>query len=234
MKPAEFPTLSASGNIFFVTLRLRDALPDSLVQNLRLQYYTQRARLASNPDAATLLTQTRKRLFAHYDDTLDLSKHGHPYFRVPALAQIVADEIRRYDGTAFELLAYCIMPNHAHLLFGMGGELSEDPPIHDLESFDFKPLRDIVAQIQNATEKPLKKAIKQLGEHIDPTVFQKQTTVGSIKMEGAIWQAETFDFRVQDANGFEKIAHYIFQNPVKAELIEHREDWPFSYWKGRI
>jgi len=226
------PTLSipsSFGGIFFVTLRLRDALPESFRQSLGLQYYTQQLKFAPHPDRTARLRQTRKRLFARFDDTLDLEKYGHAHLREPALAQIVADEILRRDGSDYALLAYAVLPNHVHLLIDLHSTLVEDPALDDLESYQHPPLREIIGKIQNATEVPLKTALQQLGEHINPHTFQKQSQSGRVKMEGKFWHERTFDFRVHNATEYEKIVRYILQNPVKAALVEAWGEWPFSY-----
>jgi len=229
-KSPTLPIPASCEGVFFVTLRLRDALPESFGQNLALQYYSKQLKFAEHPDRAAQLRQARKRLFARYDAALDLEKYGHTYLREPALAKILADEILRRDGSDYALLAYSILPNHVHLLFDLRSTLAEEPALDDLESYQYQPLRDIVGEIQHATEAPLKKALQQLGEHIDPKTFQKHTPNGSVKMEEKCWHERTFDFRVQDAAEFEKIVKYLLHNPVKAELVKDWVDWNFSYW----
>lgn len=222
MNSSKSPTLSLPTSlqgVFFVTLRLRNALPESFGQNLALQFYSKQLKFAQHPDRAAQLHQARKRLFARYDDALDFEKYGHTYLREPALAKIIADEILRRDGSDYALLAYSILPNHVHLLFDLRSTLAEEPALDDLESCQYQPLRDIVGEIQRATEAPLKKALHQLGEHIDPKTFQKHTPNGSVKMEGKFWHERTFDFRVKEAAEFEKIVKYILHNPMKAELL---------------
>jgi putative transposase len=45
---------------------------------------------------------------------------------------------------------------------------------------------------------------------------------------GEIWQSSYDDRRVRDSSEYEKIKHYIRQNPVRARLVENAEDYPFS------
>ena len=45
---------------------------------------------------------------------------------------------------------------------------------------------------------------------------------------GEIWQGRYDDRRVRDSSEYEKIKHYIRQNPVRARLVENAEDYPFS------
>ena len=234
MNSAKSPTLSLPNSfdgVFFSTLRLRDALPEHFGQSLGLQYYAKQVECAQHPNGATQLQKARKRLFARFDQALDLEKYGHAYLREPALAQIVADEIRRCDGSDHTLLAYAILPNHVHLLFDLHHRFTEDPPLDDLQMYDCKPLRELLSRIQNATEAPLKKALRRSGEHVDPSTFQKHHPNGAVKIEGRCWHEQSFDFRVRDAAEFEKVTRYILQNPVKAELVKDFGDWPFVYWK---
>ena len=234
MNSGKSPTLllpSSFDGVFFVTLRMRDALPESFGQNLALQYYTKQLKFAQHPDCKAQLHQARKRLFVSYDEALCLEKYGHPYLKDAALAHIVAEEIRRHDGTDYDLLAYSILPNHVHLLLDLRHMMAEDPALDDLESFLHKPLRHTVRKIQDTTEPPLKKALRLLGPHLDPTTFQKHNTKGSVHLEGKFWHERSFDFQVFDSTTFEKIAQFILQNPVNAELVSNWKEWPFSYWK---
>jgi REP element-mobilizing transposase RayT len=45
---------------------------------------------------------------------------------------------------------------------------------------------------------------------------------------GPFWQRETYDHKLR-AGEWERIIYYIAENPVKAGLVEHWSDWPFTY-----
>lgn len=45
---------------------------------------------------------------------------------------------------------------------------------------------------------------------------------------GPVWQREYYDRFIRDENHYEKVVEYIRENPVKAGLVEHAEDWKFS------
>ncbi len=45
----------------------------------------------------------------------------------------------------------------------------------------------------------------------------------------AFWQHESYDHWVRDENELARIVKYIINNPVKAGLVEHWEDWPWTY-----
>lgn len=42
--------------------------------------------------------------------------HGPTWLREAQIAKLVMDKIRRLDGSHYDLLACCVMPNHVHLL----------------------------------------------------------------------------------------------------------------------
>jgi len=47
-------------------------------------------------------------------------------------------------------------------------------------------------------------------------------------IEGRFWQPETFDRYIRDSKHFKSVVRYIENNPVKARLCKHPEDWPYS------
>ncbi|MGI8744824.1 MAG: REP-associated tyrosine transposase [Bryobacteraceae bacterium] len=42
------------------------------------------------------------------------------------------------------------------------------------------------------------------------------------------WQEESYDHWVRNSDEFSRIVKYIERNPVKAGLVEHPQDWPWS------
>lgn len=58
-----------------------------------------------------------RRFFGRYDATLDSAAYGPTWLREPDVAAVVRGELREEDGRLYDLLAFTIMPNHAHLVF---------------------------------------------------------------------------------------------------------------------
>jgi len=56
------------------------------------------------------------RAFVCMDRLLEEYRFGPTYLRLPAIAQILADQIRQGAVRDYELHAWVVMPNHAHLL----------------------------------------------------------------------------------------------------------------------
>lgn len=43
-----------------------------------------------------------------------------------------------------------------------------------------------------------------------------------------IWQTSFYDHRVRDGEEYERFRKYVRENPVRRELVEKAEDWPFG------
>lgn len=87
------PHFDSAEVVQFVTFRLADSLPRAVVEEL--------AKLADS------LAETNRRL----DDGL-----GACWLGQPAIAQLVQDALLHFDGERYSLLAWCIMPNHVHVV----------------------------------------------------------------------------------------------------------------------
>lgn len=90
-----------------ITFRLADSVPRRLVAAwrdeilLNQRWSTDRARY-----------QQLQRRLARYED----AGLGECHLRRPEIASLVRDALRRFDGERYRLLAWCIMPNHVHIL----------------------------------------------------------------------------------------------------------------------
>ncbi|OGX81600.1 REP-associated tyrosine transposase [Hymenobacter coccineus] len=96
------------GASYFVTFRLAGSLPRETVARL-LEERALRKQEPTVPDAG-------KRFFGAFDAVLDRASQGPCYLTNSAEAAIVRAALHFLDGPGYELLAYCIMPNHVHLV----------------------------------------------------------------------------------------------------------------------
>ena len=75
-----------------------------------------------------------------------------------------------------------------------------------------------------------------LSPHVAPTKLLKSVKNFSARRANEIlarkgnpfWQSESYDRWVRDEKEFQRIKAYIEQNPVKAGLAKHAEDYPWS------
>lgn len=99
------PHFDRPGSLQFITYRLADSIPRELILQLR-------ERLRHRP---------RAEYRSHIEALLDRG-FGACVLRQPPLAAIVEDSFLHFDGKRYWLLAWCIMPNHVHVLI----QLRED------------------------------------------------------------------------------------------------------------
>lgn len=91
------PHLDAEGMVQHIVFRLHGSLPASLLEQA-----------GSESDQ-----QDDRRLAI--DHALDLG-HGPTWLSDPGCADIVAEAITRFDGSRYDLKAWCVMPNHVHVM----------------------------------------------------------------------------------------------------------------------
>ncbi|WP_028457510.1 transposase [Chloroflexus sp. Y-396-1] len=201
------PHIHPSGAIFFVTFRLAGSLPVEVIERLREEFKEEERRLSDCFSGAALRSErynVQKKFFGRYDKWLDRMAHGPTWLRQAEIAQLVMDEIRRLDGSHYDLLACCIMPNHVHLLVDMarGDDANHDKTGHpSVLSQALHLLKGSTARYTN----------QKLGR------------------SGKFWQDESYDHVVRDEAELERIFWYIVNNPVKAGLVSDWQDWPYTY-----
>jgi REP element-mobilizing transposase RayT len=112
------PHIQPPGGTFFVTFRLAGSIPAEVLAMLHAEAERIRAeleRLPASPERAERLYQEERRSFGRWDAVLDQGK-GPDWLRNPEIARLVADAMRFFDGQRYELLAYCVMSNHVHVV----------------------------------------------------------------------------------------------------------------------
>ncbi|MEM8900104.1 MAG: hypothetical protein AAGC85_18460, partial [Bacteroidota bacterium] len=94
------------------------SLPASIVYSLKAKYEKLTGvREDENQEEKELrLLKLRKSYFKEFDDQLDRKGFGPTYLNNPKIAACIKNELEKYDGDYYDLQAYCIMPNHVHLL----------------------------------------------------------------------------------------------------------------------
>jgi REP element-mobilizing transposase RayT len=62
----------------------------------------------------------------------------------------------------------------------------------------------------------------------------KSATVSSLKRKGILfaWQRSFHDRGIRPGENLESVAHYMLENPVRAELVRDYMSWPWSYMAG--
>ena len=113
------PHFQPVGATLFITFRLAGSLPSEVLQSLRDSLIRQEREVNLIPDPQRrrqFAYSIQKRMFGKWDEKLDQGMDSPRWLANPDIANLVSEAIRRKDGKEYSLDAYCIMPNHIHLV----------------------------------------------------------------------------------------------------------------------
>ena len=137
------PHWTQQGGVYAVTFRLANSLPVEVIEayrreRARLEAAIERAEPSSNlPESQHLLADLTKQLAVLYESSIGAALDtgsGDCHLRDEPVASILLDSLRHFDGQRYGLIAWCIMPNHVHLL---------------IQPFDGYPLAEILHSIKS-------------------------------------------------------------------------------------
>jgi REP-associated tyrosine transposase len=196
------PHYHPQGNPLFITFRLAGSLPLQVLAQLQTQRKLDLAAVKDTGREAR--DEIEEKYFERYDDYLDRHKTGPHWLQGENIAEIVIKETHIMDGSRYLLMAYCIMPNHVHLLIK---SLIKESASHRGRSAKY-PVAETLRLLKGRTARNCNLELKR---------------------NGSFWQHESYDHVVRDEKELERIILYILNNPVKAGLVKEWKAWPFTY-----
>lgn len=195
------PHIQPEGADIFITFRLQGSLPKTMINGIQSEYDQLNSQLNSKLSGKKnqYFLNEQKKLIIKFDNYLHQIKSGPHYLKDPKIAQIIADQLHRFNHQKYLLKAYCIMSNHVHILI-KPLKISGDK-YHSLESI-MHSIKSYTANIAN----------EMLNRKGSP-----------------FWAAESFDHYARNEIESRKIAEYILNNPVQAGIVTKLSDWGWSY-----
>jgi putative transposase len=139
------PHWEATTATYFVTFRLADSLPQDVLK--RIIFARKDIRSTATHMGREVSETERKRLMRMHTREIERyldSGAGKCSWRSPAMAKIVADALRRFDGTRYRLFAWCVMPNHVHVVFQTLRDNTLAEILHSWKSFSAKKANQIL------------------------------------------------------------------------------------------
>lgn len=141
------PHLESQNPIYFVTFRLADSLPRVLLEQLREE--RQAIQKAAKAGAAVQADQTRlpklRATIQKAERCLDRGL-GVCHLRDPRVAEVVAEAIRFFESKRYQLLAWCVMPNHVHVVFSPLSGYRLESILHSWKSFSAERVNKILGR----------------------------------------------------------------------------------------
>ena len=97
------PHVDAVGELQMITYRLADSLPRAALENIK-------AELEKHPEVMRSRI-SRQRVEELLDSGLGCCALSHP-----EVAKVVEDTFLKFDSVKYNLLHWCVMPNHVHVM----------------------------------------------------------------------------------------------------------------------
>lgn len=205
----KLPHWIPAGVMYFITFRLANALPPTIIQELQMQRERERKSICERFHGRKQreeLYKLDKKYFGWFDSWLGRCVEESPrWLAGENIAAVVANELHTSSGNQYRLVAYCLMPNHVHLVVDTAGH--EIEPRHHGPTASY-PLADILKRLKGRTARLCNLALRRTGP---------------------FWHHESYDHVIRNQQEYERIIAYILENPVKAGLVEKWEDWKYSY-----
>jgi REP element-mobilizing transposase RayT len=112
------PHWEATSATYFVTFRLADSLP----QEVLAQIQRERSDIVAIAKAAgrELSSAEQKRLTKLSSEKIETrldAGNGDLLLADPRVAGLVAEALAHFDGKRYRIFAWCVMPNHVHVVF---------------------------------------------------------------------------------------------------------------------
>jgi putative transposase len=222
------------GHAHFVTYRLAGSIPDRVLRELR----DERARLirqaGSLPYDARVEHRSaiERQFFKRYDEFLD-RRCAMKWLADARVASIVRENLYHHNGAKYQLMAYCVMPNHVHVLFQPFQTESADVAVGQADSLPLETSLPKVAENTLARSELVSDEQPDSASPLAAIMHSLKSFTGNKANEvlgryGSFWQHESYDRWVRDLDELERIVNYIRFNPVRAGLCDSPAKWQFS------
>jgi REP element-mobilizing transposase RayT len=103
--------------VYAITFRLADSLPQPVLVSWKSERDNIRRNAINQQRPLSVIEECRLReLYSQkVESYLDAGK-GECWLRSKEIAQMVQDSLLHFDGERYTLLAWCVMPNHVHVV----------------------------------------------------------------------------------------------------------------------
>ena len=113
------PHWQPAGATLFVTFRLAGSLPRAARTALQKKCEQEERALSHIGDAQECQKQAyldARRAFGRWDAALDVLDNSPRWLTDPQVAAVVVEALHYRHGRVYDLLVFCVMPNHVHLV----------------------------------------------------------------------------------------------------------------------
>ena len=212
------------GATFFITFRLADSIPSKVWKELRERLELIYSELADeSADEQMSALECERLWFQEYEEHLHNTRDGPVWLKDERIAALVAGAFHHLDGDRYRLDAFCVMPNHAHVVLmpfptteaGKAACLNNQL-VKDREGNLGYLIKDEHGERQfvAVTFLSLASIMRSIKRH---TALEANRLLGRI---GAFWQDESYDHYTRDHDEWLRTIRYVLNNPVRSRTRE--------------
>jgi len=217
------------GFAHFVTYRLAKAIPVAKLREWRDRRDSLLHRgLPADESQTAFRERLHKQFFAAYDNDLD-TRCTRNWLTDDRVAAMVRENLYHQHGRKYQLLAWCVMPNHVHVVL---------QPLERTGS-EVNRVDDAGPEVSGRLAACHYESSSAGGETVDrlgplSTIMHslKSYTANRaneiLRRTGAFWQPESYDHWIRDLDELERVVQYVNQNPVVAGLCDSPLNWRYS------
>lgn len=205
------PHFQQSGQAYFVTWCLKDAIPAKAFKTYSEKMELLKARIEMNKrekvdkSIIEILEREYKTIRSKYikafDELLDSEQDPVINLSKPAITNIIIETLQYWEGIRLHNCAYAIMKNHVHWVFETFKRDDKDNPVY---------LEKIMHSVRRTSAYKINKLENR---------------------EGMLWQKESFDTTIRDHVHMYNAINYTLHNPVSAGLVSEWKLWPGTFYE---
>jgi REP element-mobilizing transposase RayT len=185
------PHIDQPGLVQAITFRLCDSVPASLMARWRSELLGTDSDLRSRAASAFELL---KRI-AHYED----AGHGKCHLREPRIAQVVENALLHFVKSRYHLLAWCVMPNHIHVIIETLQGFPMSQVVHSWKSYTAKVANKLLGLSGAFWQREYHDRFIRDEKHLEVAIsyVERNPVVARLVLEPAEWKWSSASRRKQ-------------------------------------
>lgn len=194
----------------FVTFRLAGSIPQNVVKKYRVEKAFRESELElirakeQTDNADERIIEFHRKWFSKFDEILDRAASGPMWLSKSEVRSVVYSKFLEDDGLKYRLDAFCLMSNHAHVVF---------KPNLGVSNLHKERTDSGITLVSEET------TLAEIMQSMKGVTARKCNLI--LKRRGSFWEKESFDHVVRGDDGFARAIRYTLNNPVKAKLVSN-------------
>lgn len=212
----KLPHRHSPNTILFVTFRLFGSIPKPVLR----EWKSKRDFLLSKQSKggnSSELSEFHREWFVRFESLLDRAETGPTWLKDERVARLVYDSILYRTGAEYDLSAFTVMSNHAHVVF--------KPFVDERSLTEIRADGRLRFDSDHPTMDVIMKSLKG---------YTARRANQILNRSGQFWDSESYDHEVRNEAEFRRIIEYVQNNPVKAGIVKEWREYPWTWVKDSL